>query len=101
VGLARGEAAAGVTATRCARGMQEGGRGWSASWAQSGGAEGASRAAASLAHGARGGKGGRGQGRLGRPACWAARQGGGWAKRGGKGGERKEKDFPFSNIYFF
>jgi hypothetical protein len=81
VGPAGEEEAAGVTAARCARGKREGG-------------------VASQAHGARGGKGRGGKaGWAGRPAGPRAK-GGGWAKRRGKGGERKEKDFPFSNIYF-
>jgi 23S rRNA pseudouridine2605 synthase len=62
--------------------------------------------------------GARGGGRLGRPGWptagegkgrgrgWAGRLGrargggGGWAKNGEGGGEREEKGFPFSKIYF-
>jgi hypothetical protein len=99
VGPAGEEAAAGVTAARCARGMREG-RGWAASWAQSGGRRGGELGRGIAGPRREGGKGGGGK------AGWASRpagpraKAGGWAKRRGKGGERKEKDFPFSNIYF-
>jgi hypothetical protein len=115
VGPAGEEAAAGVTAARCARGMREG-RGWAASWAQSGGRRGGELGRGIAGPRREGGKGGGGKagwaaggggvGGGGPKAGWASRpagpraKAGGWAKRRGKGGERKEKDFPFSNIYF-
>jgi hypothetical protein len=43
----------------------------------------------------------RGEDRLGRLASWAAREGEGAAgPKGEERGEREEKDFPFSLIYF-
>jgi hypothetical protein len=59
-------------------------------------------AATPPAHEERGGRE-RGRGRLGRSASWAARPG--WRaavlKRGGEGGERKEKIFPFLISIFY
>jgi hypothetical protein len=95
VGPAGEEAAAGVTAARCARGMQEGGAAGPPLGPKVGGAEGARWAVAPSAHGARGRKGGREQGRLGRPASWAARQGGRLGQKRRKGRGEKRKRFSF------
>jgi hypothetical protein len=100
VGPTGEEAATGVTAACCARGMREGGRGWAASSAQRGGRRGGELGRGIADPRREGGKGGGGKaGWAGRPARPRAK-GGGWAKRRGQGGERKEKDFPFSNTYF-
>jgi translation initiation factor IF-2 len=84
VGPAGEEAAAGVTAARCARGMREGGRGCAASWAQIGGHRGGELGRGIAGPRREGGKGGGGK------AGWAGRPAGPHAK-GGRLGQKERK----------
>jgi hypothetical protein len=77
------------------------GRGWAASWAQSKGARGGEVGIGIAGPLCEEGGGERGQGRLGRLASWATRQGGRLGQKGEEREGREKKRFSFSNIYFF